>query len=223
MLMVTPLPSALPPADPGARLWRFMDFTKYVAMLDRRAVFFTRADQFADPFEGTLPRRNLLRPSGSPTALRRSVFVNCWHRNDHESAAMWRIYLKSDEGVAIQTTLARLSDAFAGAEEPIHVGAVRYLDYDRDGLAERSELDPFLVKRKSFEYEQEIRALVRTPEEAAEEGRYVPADLAALLERVVISPTAEPWLGALVDSVTRKYGLAVDVTESELARPPFEG
>jgi hypothetical protein len=203
-----------------ATLWRFMDFTKYVAMLDRKAIYFTRADQFADPFEGTLARRNLRTRDGERAALRREVFVNCWHRNDHESAAMWRIYLKSDEGVAIQSTASRLREALN--DDAIVIGDVRYLDYDHDRVPAGEELAPFLCKRKSFEYEQEVRALSRDGDAGEDEGRYVDTDLARLLARVVISPTAEPWFTALVESVTRKYGLDVAVEGSELARPPFD-
>lgn len=35
-----------------AVLWRFMDFTKFVSILKSRALYFARADQFEDPFEG---------------------------------------------------------------------------------------------------------------------------------------------------------------------------
>ena len=27
----------------------------------------------------------------------KEVAVNCWHLNEHESAAMWKVYLKSNE------------------------------------------------------------------------------------------------------------------------------
>ena len=42
-------------AIPGAetQLWRFIDFPKFVSLLDQRALFFTRADKLEDPFEGT--------------------------------------------------------------------------------------------------------------------------------------------------------------------------
>jgi len=38
--------------------------------------------------------------------LRKSFVVNCWHTNNKgESDAMWRLYLKTNEGVAIQSTV----------------------------------------------------------------------------------------------------------------------
>lgn len=204
--------------DRGQSLWRFLDFTKYVSMLDHGALYFTRSDQFTDPFEGLLWRRPPV--SEDPDELRRRVFVSSWHMNDHESAAMWRIYLKSDEGVAIQTSYQRLVDSFRGAPEAIHVGIVHYLDHRHDDVPAHHDLARFLCKRKSFEYESEVRALWRSDEALREHGRYLCADLSVLLERVVVSPSAEPWFGDLVRSVTARYGVDVRVERSALADPP---
>lgn len=37
---------------PEAALWRYMDFTKFVALLKDNALYFARADHLGDPFEG---------------------------------------------------------------------------------------------------------------------------------------------------------------------------
>jgi len=37
---------------PETRLWRYMDFAKFVAMLDQSSINFARADILGDPFEG---------------------------------------------------------------------------------------------------------------------------------------------------------------------------
>ena len=36
-------------------LWRYMDFTKFVSLLEKSALFFPRADKLGDPFEGYWP------------------------------------------------------------------------------------------------------------------------------------------------------------------------
>ena len=48
---------------------------------------------------------------------REVTFVNCWHAQAHESAAMWSQYLKSQDGIAIQSTYKKLIDSLAGYEE----------------------------------------------------------------------------------------------------------
>ena len=37
---------------PETELWRYMDFAKFVSMLEQRSIYFARADVLGDPFEG---------------------------------------------------------------------------------------------------------------------------------------------------------------------------
>jgi hypothetical protein len=211
------------PLEPEARLWRFMDFTKYVAMLHCRALFFSRADELPDPFEGLS-----MRPRGGQSEqgrgpgeqpLKRRVLLSCWHQNEHESAAMWRIYLSGNEGVAIKTSAARLQRALSGVGEPLYLGCVRYVD-DRSRLPPQgSELEAFFCKRKSFDYEREARVLLRS-DASEESGRYLAADLETLIEEVVVSPMAEPWFAELVASVSKRYGFDLPITRSILLEAP---
>lgn len=41
------------PKDLNVPIWRYMDFTKFVDLLDTKTLFFTRADRFDDQFEGS--------------------------------------------------------------------------------------------------------------------------------------------------------------------------
>src|SRR5437016_265363 len=92
-----------PPENADITIWRYMDFTKFVAMLEKRGLFFTRACYLDDPFEGSYSRANeVLRPQVyrvagmSPEDQKRMfgqhaivsqhapkwVLVNCWHINE---------------------------------------------------------------------------------------------------------------------------------------------
>ena len=42
-------------------LWRYMDFTKFVAMLASKSLYFSRVDRLDDAFEGAFP--TLQQPS----------------------------------------------------------------------------------------------------------------------------------------------------------------
>ncbi len=203
-------------------LWRFMDFTKYVSMLHRRALYFARADTLADPFEGLYTRRCARSADGSDPQemMRRRVYLSCWHRNDHESAAMWRIYLSGEQGVAVRTNVERLVAGLPGHHERLVLGPVHYFDDRRERVSGDHELDPFFCKRKSFDYEREMR-LLWAPEQATDDvGRYIEADLERVIERVIVAPAAEPWLCELVASVTAKYGLEIPVERSAMLDPP---
>ena len=91
-------------------------------MLDASALFFVRSDKLGDPFEGTLSALNwathhIRYPDVPPefsTALRtglanlrRRIAVNCWHWNEHESEAMWKVYAHEPGGIAVKTNLDR--------------------------------------------------------------------------------------------------------------------
>ena len=137
-----------PPQD--AILWRYMDFTKFVSLLDSSSLFFSRADLLGDPFEGvwtkanieTLPDRytadvaEIIRGSlPNLHSLTSGNFVSCWHWNEFESDAMWKIYAQLSAGVAIKTDFASLSGSFTD-DQPIYIGRVRYIDYGVDLVPE---------------------------------------------------------------------------------------
>lgn len=41
------------------KIWRYMDFTKFASMLEKKELFFARADKLGDPFEGSYPKENV--------------------------------------------------------------------------------------------------------------------------------------------------------------------
>jgi len=231
------------PAEKGTKVWRYMDFTKFASLLDTSALYFSRADRLPDSWEGAHTTWGLI---GQPNwvlagehqtrpfnrALRQHTFVSCWHMNDVESAAMWKLYVSQNEGIAIRTTVDRLTSSFQGDECAIfdvYVGRVRYLDYDREVFAEGNTFIPFLHKRLSFEHEHELRAIIQpilpggkplVDSDPYAEGLLVDVDLQKLIESVYIAPTSERWLKELVTNVAKKYGLGAPVLQSDLARDP---
>ena len=230
-----------PPENEDAKIWRYMDFTKFVSLLDKGALFFARADRLGDPFEGSYTKATLIsseiREKASDfrwfiEALVKNTTINSWHLNENESAAMWKLYLVSNEGIAIQSTFNRLKNSILGEQE-VRIGKVRYIDYENDVISDENLFNPFLYKRKSFEHELELRAIVSIfPNKTAtildiikptiENGIYIPVDLETLIETIWLAPTCPTWLKELVTSVTKKYGLNKDIFPSKLnAKPIF--
>jgi hypothetical protein len=51
--MFTPYPAVFrQPPDEGISVWRYMDLSKFIWMIQRDALFFCRSDLLGDPFEG---------------------------------------------------------------------------------------------------------------------------------------------------------------------------
>jgi hypothetical protein len=181
------------PDDPTATIWRYMDFTRLVSMLDSRSLWFSSAHLLGDPFEGSTPTlqagviRQQLSELGDTQAAdtmswfrekwTRATFVNCWNLSHIESAALWGLYVPATGGVAIRSTYDRLKQAIdlgppqpddAGPENPdltprINIGCVNYLDWHSEGIPQGFTQAPYCYKRMSFAFENEIRAVFQQP------------------------------------------------------------
>ena len=244
------------PEDENIKVWRYTDFTKLLSLLDKSALYFCRLDQLKDPFEGSLTRSNvearksfiedmwkdkienkeiaelMEREPEFNKNIRKSCFVNCWHINEHESAAMWKLYLKSNEGIAVQSTFAKLRECFnTEPDHGIFIGKINYIDYDSYSMKRDNLLRVFQHKRKSFEYEQELRALVWDIEsfkksvgfsnEDIQKGIYVNIDLSVLIDKIILAPQTSGWFHELVQSVTKRYKLEDVVETSSIDKQPF--
>ena len=244
-------PFCNPPPD-NAVLWRYMDFTKFVSLLDKQALFFARADKLEDPFEGYLPNinREAARrffegyPDHLQTMLKsikegsRFMLINCWHENDHESAAMWKLYSKDDNGIAIKTNFDSFARSFTTTQD-IFIGKVSYIDYETDPLPHNSLLNVFLCKRKSFEHENEVRAIVQIPppgdqnegregvidlsQDICDVGNDYEVNLSLLIKEVIVSPYAPNWHLELIQSIAARYSSEAPVIKSRLGDPPTWG
>ena len=236
------------PPPQNATLWRYLDFTKFVSLLDKQSLFFSRADKLGDPFEGSYSRMNLqMRPliykdqipdhalqqiSEFVKQSRRFTLISCWHRSIYESAAMWRLYAREHDGVAIKTDFQSLSGSLEGSED-VFIGSVSYIDYNEEFIREDNTMAPFLNKRKSFEHEHEVRAMMQEipsnehgidlSQDICDVGLYHNVSIPTLVHEVVVSPFAPDWFLALVQSVAARYELLAPVRKSSLAEAPVWG
>ncbi len=153
--------------------------------------------------------------------FRRFILINCWHVNEYESAAMWNLYLKNEEGIAIQSNVERLVKSFEKSQETVHIGRVEYYDYNIHIIPEGRLYLPFMNKRISFAHEHELRVLHQLEiKDKVEYGMPIRCDLSELIEKIYVAPTAPDWLYNLVVSMCKKFNLKVDVEKSELSELP---
>lgn len=166
---------------------------------------------------------------------RHSTLVNCWHMNDYESAAMWKVYSNQKKGVAIQSTFNKFVKSIEqNKEDEICIGKVKYIDYAKETFPVENFFFPYVYKRKSFEFEQELRAaILRFPlnsikrsrrlriSNEEQKGKFVSVDLDALIENVYISPEAKNSFEGTTKIILKKFGLEKEVIKSDLARDPL--
>ena len=150
---------------------------------------------------------------------RKNVFVSCWHCNQYESDAMWKLYSANvKNALAIQTTGRQLFEAL-GKDPSVKIGKVRYIDYTKQFAPINGA---YWYKRKSFEYEQEVRAVTHV-RKAACCGIEKDVDIEKLITGIYISPYAPKWFEDVVRDITEKYGLNKPIFYSEMAAKPFYG
>ncbi len=221
------------PDDESVSIWRYMDFAKFVSLLDRNELFFAKSTKFEDPYEGLFPdatlddARFLAEKSGENSFshftafempkiskfLKECMFLNCWHMSECESVAMWKLYSKDKTtGISIKSSFKKLKTCFTETKYDVHIGVVKY---GKEDVPTENIFRPYLHKRKSFEYEKEIRAVVLFHEETElingssikpldDNGIYVSVSLDTLIDEIHVSPHSPKWFEDLVKSVTKK-------------------
>lgn len=261
--MYEDIPFFTKPEDEEQKIWRYMDITKYISMIEKKALYFSRADLLGDPFEGSIPeaigqknfneifktqfeemtktRTDKVKfPSTFHDFIRKSCYACCFHMSSDESAALWSIYSKSNQGIAIQSTFKKLCDCFKDYSKPtVGIGTINYIDYSQNTIpVEKSTVSPLLYKRKSFECEKEIRALILDDSEIIgtnsdtgnstieihidlKPGIIVPINLDTLIDQVIIAPDSPEWIKDLLESIMEKYGIQKKVVLSSLDKSPI--
>lgn len=258
------------PSD-NVKIWRYIDLPAFLYILQENKLFFRRVDKFEDPFEATIPvvvkeiYKNYvksLQEAGltqvneetyinERKVYRKSFYINAWHMNKEESAAMWKVYSCMNKGIAIQSTVGRLKESLnICTEHDVYLGSIKYIDYKAEELPEinltkESSLEVLnllvnaCLKRKSFEFENELRAIVWIPPkgnpidpaapdakeklqnqktiyefyEGASECLEVDININKLIEKVYVSPNAEEWFKNIIENVAENSNILVEYSK----------
>lgn len=220
--------------DDNTVVWKYTDLSKFLDMLLCRQLFMSRSDKFEDQYEGTFsePTYEELKKlsEDNPEFLdyhkshRKNVVINSWHINEYESFAMWQIFTKNNEGLAIQSTIGRIKEALAPENRyEQHIGAVKYIDYKRDYVPLDNNFFPFLFKRKSFQYEREVRIVsdLSSHKMYINEGVKINVDINKLIDKIYIHPKSENWYKNLVIQLMQQLGFDFTIEKSDLESDIF--
>ena len=229
------------PEDPNEKIWRYMSFAKFVNLLTTRSLFFSRVDKLGDQFEMTRPRKNyeeerkfystVVEPKYPDwpferflkllTKIREGVLINCWHKNNYESAAMWSQYLKTNEGIAIQTTIGKLTNELEKVPDEILISDVRYIDYDLDNIEGNTIVGLVTHKLSIYTHEAEFRAIILDQFISElvpkyEFGKNIFIDPNNIIECVYLAPNSPEWFKETVNSIVKSFRLNSTIVSSGL-------
>ncbi|BCY29657.1 hypothetical protein [Flavobacterium okayamense] len=210
-------------------VWKYLDLSKFLDMLLSDQLFMSRSDKFEDQYEGTFsePTYEEIKKiaANNPKFLdyykshREKVVISSWHANEYESFAMWQIFTKNNEGIALQSTIGRLKEALKPEKHyEQYIGEVNYIDYKKDFIPFDDTFFPFLFKRKSFQYEREIRIIsdVSNTNLTIDNGLKIGVNLNQLIEKIYIHPKSENWYKKLVIELVEKLGFNFTIEKSDL-------
>jgi len=217
------------PDDPETVVWKYLDLSKFLELLLSQQLFMSRSDKFEDQYEGTFSEPSFEEmkklSADNPEFLdyykthREQVVVSSWHINEYESYAMWQIFTKTNEGLAIRSTVGRLQEAVApelNFEQ--HIGEVNYIDYKREYIPFDDAFFPFLFKRKSFQYEREIRIITDLSAHKLQinDGLKINVDIRKLIDKIYIHPKSENWYKKLIIALLHKLDFDFMIEKSDL-------
>lgn len=203
-----------------ALVWRYMNFSHFLWLLQNNLLFLTNVCAFEDIWEMRLSVAQVNEAISQNTPQftlefvienlknninkeRQATFVNCWTVSENESYAFWKIYCHSSEGVAIQTTYKRLKES-----SPFEILEVNYEENNRN-LSSIDWKSLVSQKRAAFEYEHEIRIVQKIPinEKAPKNsqtiGIAIPWEIENHIENVWIHPDAQFRFKDTVDDAVK--------------------
>ena len=219
------------------KLWRYMDLARLVSLLDAKAIWLARADTFRDKHEGRFPDEmrtlaekayegfsaddlSLVRNAADfEDFLRKNTFISCWHKNIDENMAMWEIYGRDMNAVAVQTTVGRIKCGTDSSKLQGHSLLLKPVLYQ--STEEVSGVLPyehcFFRKRPHFSFEQEVRISLDTyspknPTKDTPHGHQLPCSVKTLIESIYVHPDSANWFLNVVKSIAEHYYVDVDVT-----------
>jgi hypothetical protein len=252
--MYQPHPILRTPGD-ETKLWRYMDLSEFLWFISESRLYFANLEELPDKWEGAWPAtfvKELERSreflmhiehgvnepyafqlvKGSREDRQAGFAVNCWHKNDVESVAMWSLYTSGADGVAIQTTVGSLKSCLAEEPRNLFIAEVEYRDHEGIHPVESSDpLVPLTTKRRSFQHESEVRVILdrglAVDHHIASwisgtlfKGEALVVRAATLVERIVVSPTYPAWAIDALRSQIKQRRILVEVETSDLLRLP---
>lgn len=175
-------PTDSEPLSASTTIWRYIDLTSLIVMLERARLHFPLMSRLGDPWEGAPSSADLLaiaREEGLTydeamdrlrAYQRRAgrdrnwLAASCWYMADDESAAMWDLYAAKGRGIALQTTVGALTESLA-ADREVWVGPVAYSDPLADDDPSPNQLDRAFRKRLAYRHEHELRLVTKLNQE----------------------------------------------------------
>jgi hypothetical protein len=224
---------------PNSKVWRYMDYSKFIRLISNAELYFVRIDHLTDKYEGTLsqniiddvynqynkivdfyepPEVAKLKALNDISHMKKYdkyTLVNCWAQNSDECYALWKIYLGCQPfGVSIQTRFKNLQMAVLDNNISVVSKKVYYSPVVK--AAKMSSV--YYRKSKYYKFENEVRLAIFSQwvkfagEPKFVKGTNIKVDLNKLIEKIYVSPFAPDYFIDYIQFVVKdklKYNFPV--------------
>jgi hypothetical protein len=209
-------------------IWRYMDFWKFLNLLETNCLYFSNAENLGDNNEGKFPKEvfelMLQKDHEFYTFLKtelenklvKETLISSWTYNENESFALWKMYAKDKMGVAIKTDLESLKNAFNKTTRNIHIGEVIYFNNENFDYSFTNLNYAFLNKHEYYSFEKEIRCITSCLPDEDVGCKLIEVDLNELIKTIYISPNAKPEYKKLIELLKNQYNLNFKTEVSEI-------
>lgn len=218
-------------------LYRYISLSQFLSMVERKKIHLTKVISWEDPWELPSLKIPTKRKDGGleyPKHSRlKDIYGQCWSLNS-KSDALWRIYSSRNNGILLHSTVERfllLNDIKFGFLAP-----VIYYSNLRRALACIHEDDKYnscyrffgeaLLKRESFQHEDEVRLLVVNDEmclgkkyDSNEKYIELQVEPLSFIEGITIDPRASAWFVETVEAYCRRAHFKFAPQKSKLYSP----
>lgn len=239
-----------PPDD--SIVWRYFKFQRFMDLIKANSLYFSPICKYEDPWEAAIPKsglewrhkrllkaekkgdgelqkefREILKIEAWRVKFTYAVKANCWYIGDSESEAMWKLYVGSEDGVALKSTVKRIKSAISNSDHQIFMGKIKYIDYGTSEFNDVQWFDYCFHKRKAFAHENEMRLAFVNNQDIVHQtidsnGVEVPVEMDTLIHELYVSTTNKDLRSKVVEGI-RKCNLNKKVFLSALSLPPING
>ncbi|MFQ5772240.1 MAG: hypothetical protein ACE5HX_17020 [bacterium] len=239
---------------------RYLTFPKFMNMLAYSAIWFSKLNILQDQFEGLMPTQakvkmladnqkwkqifpENLHPQIDSMAARNEqdgrelLVINCWYLGKADSPKMWKEYCGGSTGIAINSTIRKLSQYIYTWPEYSHIGKVQYVDFDTHEMApyEANQAhERAFLKSQKYSGENEIRIVTMnfkhprcvsmegepyTQEQCSGKnmnnfenpGLYIGIDFGSLVDSIVLVPGSPDWVKNTINKIFKMSHLVTSI------------
>lgn len=207
-------------------IWRYMSLDKFFNLIHSKNLYLSKIVNLTDKFEGRLPPNKYfegIRFStkdgfiGSELYEKRSkqefnilydYGISCWTMSTNENYALWKIYLDNmKSGVALKSTVGRLRKSIKSSEN-FYIGEVKYGSTFFD-IEEPSDLQIICNKKIYYEYENEVRLIVKDSDKKSNQSISLEVNLDILIDEIYISPFTKYWFHEGFKDIIQAFNPAI--------------